>query len=424
MQVAGQYLVKHALFDKFIHEAPDTGLSVIIVIPCCNEPDIILTLESLAKCNGPETAAEVIIVINSSEKAGNEIIETNRLANDKINRWINVNNSQRLRFYTVFIENIPAKDAGVGFARKAGMDEAVRRFDAVGNSHGVIAGLDADCTVAQNYLSEIEKTFRLNPGINAASIEFEHPVEGNVFSQLVYDSIIEYEIHLRYYITMLKVAGHPFAFQTIGSAFAVRCGVYCRQGGMNRRKAGEDFYFLQKVIPLGGYAEINSTKIFPSPRPSLRVPFGTGAAVKKMEETGEALYLTYSFEAFRDIAQLISNLKNFYNTGQSDYSNITTTFPAVLVSFLDSWNFYNKLSEMKSNSSSLSSFTKRFFSNFNMFAVLKYMNYSHVNCYKKNSASSEANRVLVEAGVIREAVTPEKLLFYFRDVNKNIQLLG
>ena len=37
---------------------------------------------------------------------------------------------------------------------------------------------------------------------------------------------------------------------------AVRADAYLRQGGMNRRKAGEDFYFLNKFMVLGGYGEM------------------------------------------------------------------------------------------------------------------------------------------------------------------------
>ena len=41
--------------------------------------------------------------------------------------------------------------------------------------------------------------------------------------------------------------GYPDSIYTIGSAFAVRAEAYMKQGGMNRRQAGEDFYFLYKL---------------------------------------------------------------------------------------------------------------------------------------------------------------------------------
>ena len=90
-----------------------------------------------------------------------------------------------------------------------------------------------------------------------------------------------YELHLRYLNLFSRFTGFPYAYHTIGSCFGVRAETYASQGGMNKRKAGEDFYFLHKIIPLGEFREINNTCVIPSPRESDRVPFGTGAAIGK-----------------------------------------------------------------------------------------------------------------------------------------------
>src|SRR4029434_9989987 len=97
----------------------------------------------------------------------------------------------------------------------------------------------------------------------------------------IYKAIAAYELHLRYYLQALRTAGFPHGYHTIGSSMAVRARTYMEQGGMNRRQAGEDFYFLHKLIPLGGFTELNSTTVYPLPRPSNRVPFGTGRAVSE-----------------------------------------------------------------------------------------------------------------------------------------------
>src|SRR5213594_3575687 len=91
----------------------------------------------------------------------------------------------------------------------------------------------------------------------------------------VAEAIAAYELHLRYYVRALRYAGFPYAHHTIGSCMAVRADVYKKQGGMNKRQAGEDFYFLQKIIPLGHFTDLTETKVIPSSRPSDRVPFGT-----------------------------------------------------------------------------------------------------------------------------------------------------
>src|SRR5262249_26021974 len=159
-----------------------------------------------------------------------------------------------------------------------GMDEALRRFDAVERPGGVIVGFDADCRCERNYLTAIERHFERNSNSPGCSIYFEHPLNGPL-EPAIYEAIAEYELHLRYYVQALRFGGFPHAFHTIGSSMAVRAGVYRKQGGMNKRKAGEDFYFLHKIIPLGGFTNLVETRVIPSPRASDRVPFGTGKAV-------------------------------------------------------------------------------------------------------------------------------------------------
>lgn len=57
---------------------------------------------------------------------------------------------------------MPAKKAGVGLARKIGMDEAAFRLNSI-NQDGVILCFDADSQCQPNYLKEIESHFLNNP---------------------------------------------------------------------------------------------------------------------------------------------------------------------------------------------------------------------------------------------------------------------
>ena len=104
----------------------------------------------------------------------------------------------------------------------------------------------------------------------------------SIFPPRTYHAIALYELHLRYYLHSVRSTGYPHAFHTVGSAFAVRADIYCQEGGMNRRQGGEDFYFIQKVAQRGSWSECNETCVYPSPRPSDRVPFGTGPAVARL----------------------------------------------------------------------------------------------------------------------------------------------
>src|SRR5207249_6387595 len=105
--------------------------------------------------------------------------------------------------------------------------------------------------------------FRENPRSPGCSIYFEHPLEGPLDAR-VYDAISTYELHLRYYVQALRYAGFPYAYHTFGSCMTVRADAYMEQGGMNKRKAGEDFYFLQKIISLDGFSDLTETTVIPS----------------------------------------------------------------------------------------------------------------------------------------------------------------
>jgi hypothetical protein len=72
---------------------------------------------------------------------------------------------------------------------------------------------------------------------------------------------------------------------------------------MNNRQAGEDFYFMQQLYRTVGVEQLAGTIVHPSPRPSHRVPFGTGRSVQRMGTGGESEQLFYRPECFRILSQ-------------------------------------------------------------------------------------------------------------------------
>src|SRR5687768_505071 len=292
-----------AYFERFgfcgrqIAEPAAPGLSLVVVIPCFNEPNLIASLESLRRSERPRAPHEVIVVVNSAANADATINKENDKTLGDARAWIAVQPEPKLTVHLIDARDLPPRHAGVGLARKIGMDEALRRFDDAGTIEGgVILCFDADCTCAPNYLSAVSEHFTAHPKSPACSIYFEHPLEGDLQPE-IYEVIAAYELHLRYYVQALRYAGFPHAYHTIGSSMAVRAKAYMEQGGMNRRQAGEDFYFLHKIIPLGGFTELNNTVVYPSPRASNRVPFGTGRAVSEWR----GAMRTYPLQAFEDL---------------------------------------------------------------------------------------------------------------------------
>ncbi|NPA67538.1 MAG: glycosyltransferase family 2 protein [Chlorobi bacterium] len=397
-----------------ISEKPAEDLFLSIVVPAYNEPELCKSLMSLKRCIPANGSVEVLVIINSGENTNEDVISKNRATFEKALKFAKKNNTGKLRFYILNFENLPAKSAGVGTARKIGMDEALRRFNFLNKPQGIIAGFDADAEVSENYLKEIETYFTTKPEIKAASIYFEHPVEGKEFPEHIYRNIINYELHLRYFVEALRIADFPFAYHTIGSAFAVRAGVYAAQGGMNRRKAGEDFYFLQKIIPLGNYGEINTAEVIPSPRISDRVPFGTGAAISKMIKNKTSDFGTYDFEIFLTLKKFFNAAPNFF-----DGFSYTEDIPEIIKIFLEKNKFDEAFAEIKRNSPDINIFTKRFFGWFNAFRIIKFLNFAHETYCKKQAVYSQALKLLkYKYPEIKLPVSEKETLFLYRNIQK------
>jgi hypothetical protein len=199
----------------------------------------------------------------------------------------------------------PDTIGGVGLARKIGMDAALVLFSNP-EAKNILICLDADCMVPTNYLSAIHTALRQNPAIHAAVVQYEHPVDVAGLSNV--EAIVCYELFLRHYTAGLLLAGSPFAFHSIGSAMLCDPETYIKCEGMNKKKAGEDFYFLEKIAKTETVFTINTTKVYPSSRGSWRVPFGTGQRVNRFLAGSENEYLVYAPESFIQLKEFLKLL--------------------------------------------------------------------------------------------------------------------
>lgn len=375
-----------------IDEIPNDNLQLIVVIPVYNELEIGNTHLNLIDNIFDGFSVEVYFVINSSIETPQKIKDRNTFTINYISALNLYKTNKNIKIYTFEANELPIKKSGVGYARKLGMDLALKRFKMINNLRGVIVSLDADTVVEKNYLAEIFNFFDKNPKTTGVSINFEHKSFDAKPNQVIRYAATVYEIHLRYYIQALRYIKHPHAFHTIGSAFAVRAKIYEEQKGMVINKSGEDFYFLQKVIPLGYFSDLNSTTVYPSPRITDRVIFGTGVAVRQIITDYFFTYPTYNLDAFLNLKILFSQLNYIYEN-PIRYRNIE--LHKVLIEYLESFNFLVKIKEIKENTSNFENFKKRFFRNFGTFEVLKYLNFSHRNFYNKNDVLIEAQKLLI-----------------------------
>ncbi len=419
MGFASTWLEQRALFPGFIDEAPDEETGIIVVIPAYNEPGIADLLNSLEACDSPSCKVEVIVVVNAPQDASTESIRNNDLCIKNIESWKKDHHDCFFRLFSFNVNNESLKAWGVGLARKTGMDEAVRRFNMIGNTQGVILNLDADCLVARNYFTVINNEFYLLPERRACSIYFEHPLSGTGFNEKSYTYITWYELHLRFFLQGIRYSGFPDAFHTVGSAIAVKALFYIKAGGMNRRQAGEDFYFIQKLVPAGGYFALNTTTVYPSPRRSFRVPFGTGATVSKLADENSHTLLTYNVQVFKDLKLLFRDIPGYYDCSDEELTLYFSSLPESLTSFLDFTEWKAKISELRQNTSGLQSFTKRFFIWFNMFRIVKYVNQAHKAIYEKIPVDRSALELLHVLGIDFKSNDSAELLKFYRSMERN-----
>ena len=383
---AYRYLDKNKV-KPLISAPPSPLLKISVVIPCYREPDILRTLESLKNCNLQDSEVEVIVLINQSEAAPEETKTFNRETETEIDNWISENLKKGITFFVVGPVDLRKKWAGAGLARKKGMDEAVHRFNLQENPGGIIVSLDADTLVQENYFTEIEKFFKNHPKNPGATIAFSHQKEGLGEKHL--QGILLYEKYMDYYKNALEFCGYPYPMFTVGSAFAVTAEAYVKRGGMNRRQAGEDFYFLQNLAQIGPIGDITSTKVYPSARLSDRVPFGTGPILQKWMDEKEDLTQTYNYEAFGDLKDFFDVKDQLYQIEKQDYKLLIMKLPLSVGNFLVEDDFWKEISDLNRNCSSLNSFQTRFFQKFNAFKILKFLNFCHPLFYPKENLEEQ-----------------------------------
>ncbi len=344
-------------------------IGLIVVIPACSESDIVRVLESLNRCDRSNIQFEVIVLINE----GATVLQEDRQVNIRCYKEA-MAYAQKIRDWTlhvIYIDEIPDKIAGVGTARRLAMDEAALRFGDIEKMYdGIIVNLDADCEVSTNYLIKIKDYFNRQPRTELISISFEHRIR-EIPTQKHRYAIRQYEAFLHYFIGMQRYIGLPYAFQTIGSAFAVRASSYLQVGRMNRRKAGEDFYFIHKFTKKGTIADLTTCRVYPSGRASDRVPFGTGRAVQDLlADTG--IYYVYHPQPFLDLTMLIEGIKQLY-VGEAQ--SLLKSLPDGLRLYLEGQDFIENIHKLRANAKQLATFEKAFYQWFDAFRLMKYLHF-------------------------------------------------
>lgn len=387
-----KYLTKFASNQWQLESNSIDKIKNVIVVPAISEyKNILSLLSSLSNnCNDYFETTVIIFVINNSENADTEVKANNAKTLQLIRNLIKHKSVDLSRYNKIISsglrlglidassegKELPEKQSGVGFARKIGMDTALNIFDYSSTNKKVIISLDADCKVEKNYMNEIINSFN-EKNLHAGILNYQHKINNKTTAP----AIICYETFLRYFTLALKYAGSPFAFHSIGSTIAVDYETYIKVGGMNKRKAGEDFYFLEKIAKVAQINRINNTTVFPSSRKSWRVPFGTGQRVKRFLSNEQNEYLLYNPKSFYLLKNWLDHFNNKIFYSSKDYLREAKKINQHLFEFLKINNFESDWDKIVNNSKDKTQLYKQKINWFDGFRTLKLIHYLRDNAF-------------------------------------------
>ncbi len=301
LKINKNYLNKRGITDPWkIYPQPNRKFNQAIIIPSYGESDYLpQTLSSLVK-NDPAILQDtlVVVVVNHAEDADDFF----KNDNEKTLRFLSTTDY----LFTLGIVDaatqgveLPSKQAGVGLARKIGMDLALPYLT---SKRSLLFSTDADTTVNSHYLKIVLDYFKLY-NADAAVVGFSHSVQENPDLN---NTIKEYEAFLLITAKKINEAGSPYGYVSMGSTMVCTTEAYTAVGGMSRKKVTEDFYFLQELAKFCGVHTIPNILVYPSPRPMSRVYLGTGFRMEQAQQGFEIKSLYYSKHAFTVLKKWIA----------------------------------------------------------------------------------------------------------------------
>ena len=390
------YLQNYSVGKKWKLIANDTdNICQVLVIPAFAEQELLFpTLASLAKNSSSSLEKSLILcVINNKENSPVEVIENNLQTIECLDALVEKKSLKKFEYdkelYHLLNDvsgakmklgyinasspgyEIPSNTGGVGMARKIGMDVALGLLKNNAESGTVIISLDADTLVQENYLSVIHDYFISD--VKTAIVAYEHQMPVDDMHQA---AICCYEIFLRYWVLGLKYARSPWAFHSIGSTISVSAKTYLAVRGMNKREAGEDFYFLNKLAKVGNINYIKDTCVYPSARSSTRVPFGTGKRIQRfLAGVCKEEYCLYDPQIFSILADWLQLMNNMFLGCEEDILMKTELIHPQLKTFLIENNFSLIWSKIRRTAKDEKTLARHFHDWFDGFRTLKMINY-------------------------------------------------
>ncbi len=345
-----------------------------IVIPCYNEFEYVFdTLQSIDyqdKKLLDDTL--VVVVINNATDDSLEIKVNNSKTYDLLI-------TKKYKFEFVVIDCFSQKNqisnqlSGVGYARKIGLDFSLNH---ILDAHSLFCFLDADTIVDKKYLTIIKNNFSLK-NIDAAVINFKHQKSNN---PIIEEGIRKYEFLLKNIAFQIEKTGSPYGYVSMGSTIVCNVKSYIACGGMNTKKATEDFYFLQSLAKYTNIHKIKDLLVFPSSRNENRVYLGTGFRMDEYSKNKTFKNLDFSNHSYEEIKKINKIInKNWKLSSRNIIQILNQELDNKSISFLNGKNIKNVLTKFKDNAKDKNQFLLFFNQWFDALSIMQFL--KHLNNY-------------------------------------------
>ena len=173
----------------------------------------------------------------------------------------------------------------------------------------------------------------------------------------------------------MQKAGSPYGYVPMGSTMVCSVEAYCAIGGMPRKKATEDFYFLQELAKYCGVHVIAEVLVHPSSRPIPRIYLGTGFRMKQMQDGFDMNTLYYSDKAFYLLSNWIDIGSNAWKLDLSLLNKKTSAIHPNLTDFLQQEGIKDVWTNLQKNAPSEYHFSKQFHRWFDGLKTIRLLKY-------------------------------------------------
>ena len=355
MQIIQDYLKKRGITgSREIDPQPQKKIHQAVVIPAFGEAELVH--HTLASLNENDTLilenTLVVAVVNNAVNSPKSILKNNQTT-------LNILKSVHYNFTLGVIDatssgyELSDKQAGVGLARKIGMDLALHHLS---STESLIFCTDADTVVSKDYIEKVIMYFDTTRA-QAAVVGFRH-LESNIEEQE--EAIRQYEKYLLTTAEKIQKAGSPYGYVAMGSTMVCTARAYCAVGGMPRKKVTEDFYFLQELSKYDNVHTIPEILVHPSSRPISRVYLGTGFRMKQVQDGFDLKTLYYSDKAFHLLSNWIDLGSNAWGMELSLLNKKASAINLNLTDFLQQEGIEDVWSNLQTNAPSEYHFSKQF----------------------------------------------------------------